>query len=168
MNLKGKSSFKYCKCACSHFPVSLPVFGRREQWWIRCLCAAMWEISTPVFQVQTWSTPSAQPAITYWPCTKKHQVNTRSQSSRNMELIFSINASMKCIQVFFWREGNTASCIFSDRQMCNLLTTQQTDVRGLLQEISFRHSPASRSHKQSLPSFDELIWKRKGKLIRIP
>lgn len=73
---------------------------------------------------------------------------------------------IKCIKVFLERRKH--HILYFLWQMPNLLTTQQTDVRGLLQEISLRHSPACRSHKQSLPSFEELIWKRTGKLIRIP
>ncbi len=50
--------------------------------------------------------------------------------------------------------------------MYHLLTKQQTDVRGFFQEISFRHCPACRSHKRSLPSFDELIWNSQGRLMK--
>lgn len=47
----------------------------------------------------------------------------------------------------------------------NLLTRQQTDVRGLFQDSSLRHWPASTSHKHNLPSFEELICNRGGPLV---
>lgn len=58
------------------------------------------------------------------------------------------------IWFFLWRIKSTN----------NLLTRQQTDVRGLFQEISLRRSPASTSHKHNLPSFEQLICNREGPL----
>lgn len=47
----------------------IPVFWRREQQFIRCLWADMWQISALFSHSQTCSPPSEQPAITCCPCT---------------------------------------------------------------------------------------------------
>lgn len=122
-NKEGKYKHKEWEYVCTYFPQRLPLFGRREQWWMRRLCAAMWQISMLVSQVQTCSAPSAQPAITYWPYTQKHQVNTdllreaqgllysrkqrqlrpagKSQHSTwTTELSYSTITSINCMKVF--------------------------------------------------------------------
>lgn len=65
--MKSKKKGKDLKFGCVHFLQCKPGFGRTEQWWMRWLCAAMWQISALVSHIQTWSAPSAQPAITYGP-----------------------------------------------------------------------------------------------------
>lgn len=136
------NNMKWCR---EHFLQCKPGFGRREQWWIRCLCAAMWQISTLVSHIQTWSAPSAQPAITYWPWTQRYTLNT---------------------EYMRYRFRYVTTKLLCKKSTYHPLTRQQTDVRGLFQEISLRSCPASRSHKHNLPSFEELICKREEQLMK--